>query len=99
MKILYDNIQNEVHCWTVCCDLKIIPLLTGLQCSYTQFCCFFLCEWDSRMYLENNLITWRMDKIRVLTHAKENVGHPSLVRSEMILLPQLHLCLDFLMSF
>ena len=47
LKILLEKIQYDKCCWTICCDLKVIVLLMGLQLSYTKFCCF-LCEWDSR---------------------------------------------------
>ena len=46
-KILLEKIQYDKYCWTVCCDLKVIALLMGLQLGCTKFCCF-LCEWDSR---------------------------------------------------
>jgi len=31
----------------ICCDIKVIVLLLGLQQESTKYCCFF-CEWDSR---------------------------------------------------
>ena len=46
MKIVLEKIQYDKYCWTICCDLKVIALLMGLQLGYTKFC--FLCEWDSR---------------------------------------------------
>jgi len=48
LKILLEKIQYDKYCWTICCDLKVIALLMGLQLGYTKFCCGFLCEWDSR---------------------------------------------------
>ena len=47
LKIVLEKIQYDKYCWTICCDLKVIALLMGLQLCYTKFCCF-LCEWDSR---------------------------------------------------
>ena len=47
MKILLSKIRYDQHSWNICCDLKVIALLLGLQQGYTKFCCF-LCEWDSR---------------------------------------------------
>ena len=43
LKILLEKIQYDKYCRTICCDLKVIALLMGLQLSYTKFCCF-LCE-------------------------------------------------------
>jgi hypothetical protein len=50
----YDNMKKLLNCinyqkyqWHLCCDLKVVAILLGLQQGYTKFCCF-LCEWDSR---------------------------------------------------
>ena len=54
MKETYDNLKHLLNClqyskygWHLCCDLKVVALLMGLQLGYTKYCCF-LCEWDSR---------------------------------------------------
>ena len=46
LKILLEKIQYDTYRWTICCDLKVIALLMGLQLGYTKF--YFLCEWDGR---------------------------------------------------
>ena len=47
MKLLLQKIKYEEHKWNICCDLKVVALLPGMQLGYTKFCCF-LCEWDNR---------------------------------------------------
>ena len=47
LKILLEKIQYDKYYRTICCDLKVIALLVGLQLGYTKFCCF-LCEWNSK---------------------------------------------------
>ena len=87
LKILLEKIQYDKYCWTVCCDLKAIPLLTGLQRGYNNFCCF-LCERDSRDK-KNHYVKKEWPKRESLTNGQKNVVHPSLVNSYMIILPSL----------
>jgi len=47
MKLLLQKIKYSQYMWSICADLKVVAILTGLQGGYTKFCCF-LCEWDSR---------------------------------------------------
>ena len=47
MVFLLDHIKYLQYNWNICCDLKVIGLLMGMQSGYTKYCCF-LCEWDSR---------------------------------------------------
>ena len=61
----------------------------GLQLGYTKFCCF-LCEWDSRDKI-NHYIKKEWPKRESLTPGHINVVHPSLVNSDMIILPSLHI--------
>jgi len=97
LKILLEKIQYGRYCWSICCDLKVIALLMGLQFGYTKFCCF-LCEWDSRDK-KNHYIKKEMPKRESLTPGQKNVVHPSLVNSHMIILPSLHIKLGLLKNF
>ena len=61
MKETYENLKKLLqcitykrYCWQLCCDLKVIAILLGLQPGYTKYCCF-LCEWDSRARHEHIL--------------------------------------------
>jgi len=71
LKILLEKIQNDKYCWTICCDLKAIALLMGLQLGYTKFCCF-LYEWDSRDK-KNHYIKKEWPKRESLTPGQKNV--------------------------
>jgi len=97
LKILLEKIQYEKYCWTICCDLKVIALLMGLQLGYTKFCCL-LCEWDSRDK-KNHYIKWEWSKHESLTPEQKNVVHPSLVNSDIIILPSLHKKLGLFKNF
>lgn len=78
----------KIQYWKICCDLKIIALLMGMDLGYTKFRCF-LCEWDRR-YKENHDIQMERPK-RVFTAGQKSVVQLSLVDSDMILLPPLHI--------
>jgi hypothetical protein len=47
MKVLMEAIHYDKFKWQICCDLKVIALLHGLQHGFSKYCCF-ICEWDSR---------------------------------------------------
>ena len=47
LRFILDNFQYDNHKWSICADLKVVAILTGLQSGYTKYCCF-LCLWDSR---------------------------------------------------
>ena len=47
MKETYDNLkqllnflQYSKYGWHLCCDLKVVALLMGLQLRFTKYCCF-----------------------------------------------------------
>ena len=97
MKILLEKIQYDKYCWIICCDLKVIALLMGLQLGYNKFCCF-LCEWDSRDK-KKHYIKKEWPKHESLMPGQKNVLHPSLVNSDMIILPSLHIRLGLYKTF
>jgi hypothetical protein len=47
MKEILSCLVYKTYQWHVCCDLKVIAILMGLQKAFTKFC-YFLCEWDIR---------------------------------------------------
>jgi len=47
MELLLGKINYDEFKWKLCCDLKVVALLLGMQLGYTKYCCF-PCEWDSR---------------------------------------------------
>lgn len=97
MKFLLEKVEYNKYRWTICCDLKVVALLTGLQLGYTKFCCF-LCEWDSRDKA-NHYVRKEWPKRGALTPGQKNVVNPPLVNSEMILLPPLHIKLGLFKNF
>ena len=42
MALLLEAIKYKDHAWQLCCDLKVVSLLTGLQDGFTKYCCFFV---------------------------------------------------------
>jgi hypothetical protein len=97
MKILLEKIQYDKYCWTICCDLKVIALLMGLQLCYTTFSCF-LCEWDSRDK-KDHYIQKGWPKRETFTLGQKNIIHPPLVNSGVILLPPLRINLGLFKNF
>ena len=97
LKILLEKIQYDKYCWTICCDLKVTALLMGLQLGCNKFCCF-LCEWDSRDK-KNRYIKKEWPKCESLLPGQKNVIHPSLVNSDMIILPSLLIKLGLFKNF
>lgn len=97
LKFVLEKIENSKYCWKICCDLKVIAILTGLQPGYTKFCCF-LCEWDSRdktsHYMKKK---WPMRASN--EPGKKNVSNEPLVLSDAIILPPLHIKLGLFKNF
>ena len=97
LKILLEYIQYDKYCWIICCDLKVIALLMGLQLAYTKFCCF-LCEWDSRDR-KNHYIKKEWPKRESLTPGQKNVVQLSPVNTDIIILPSLHIKFGLFKNF
>ncbi|CAH0547602.1 unnamed protein product [Brassicogethes aeneus] len=90
-------VDYKKHNWRVCCDLKIVAMLTGLQGGYIKHMCF-LCDWDSRykgdQYAKHD---WKM---RVESEKRDaNRIHKELVPPEKIILPPLHIKLGIVKNF
>lgn len=47
MKHILEKVRYDDHKWRICCDLKVVAMLSGMQGGYTKYMCF-LCDWDSR---------------------------------------------------
>jgi len=41
MKDLLQLIKYEEYKWKICCDLKVVAMLRGMQGGYTKYCCFY----------------------------------------------------------
>ena len=97
MKQLLKCIKCEQHEWQLCGDLKVSPLLLGLQGGYRKYCCF-LCEWDSRGR-ESHYVKKVWPQQKSLEPEKKNVQHPPLIDSQKMLLPPFHIKQGLMKNF
>lgn len=89
VKKLLKAIKYKQHGWQLCCDLKMVAILLGMQLGFTKYCCH-LCLFDSR----NRKLHYRKKKWpkRVLFKpGKYNVRYPPLVNPKDIIIPPLHI--------
>lgn len=98
LKKIITDIKYHDHEWKVCCDLKVVAILQGMQSGYTKHNCF-LCDWDSRytqscQYLKRD---WHMRDEHV--PGELNVKKEEIVKKERILLPPLHIKLGIVKNF
>ena len=97
MAFLLDHIKYLQFNWYICCDLKVIGLLMGLQSGNTKYCCF-MCDWDSRArhlhYVEKNL-----NPRQNLVPGIKNVSQRPLVEPQKVILPPLHNKLGLIKNF
>lgn len=97
MALLLDAIKYKDHEWQICCDLKVVALLTGLQAGFTKYCCF-LCLWDSRDTKNHYRVKeWPVRKSYVPGNV--NVNNTPLVEHYKIILPPLHIKLGLIKNF
>lgn len=97
MKQILNSIKYNEHKWRLCCDLKVVAFLTGLQKGYTKHCCF-LCLWDSR-YKGNNYARLEWPTRTTRTAGESNVVAEPLVPVDKILMPPLHVKLGIVTNF
>lgn len=89
MEAILSAIKYQEYQWDVCCDLKVVSILLGLQGGYTKHMCF-LCLWDSRADSEHYIKkVWPPRKKFV--PGKENVEHVPMIDPRKIILPPLHI--------
>ena len=100
LKESYENMEEvrtavkySEHQWNICCDLKVIGMVMGLQQGFTKYCCF-QCLWDSRdtanHYRKKN---WPMRT------TFQHLSFTPLVNRDKILLPPLHIKLGLMKTF
>ena len=97
MKMLLELVKYNQYNWKICCDLKMVAILAGLQGGYTKYICF-LCLWDSRA--DNEHFTrrhWDIRENRVI--GQQNSRYKALVKEENIIFPPLHLKLGLMKNF
>lgn len=91
------SVNYNKHMWRICCDLKVVAMLCGLQGGYTKYMCF-LCNWNSR-YKGNQYQNHSWEKREYFKLGQRNVIEKPLVPVEKILLPLLHVKLGVVKNF
>lgn len=98
MKFLMEKIQYLNNCWKVCCDLKMLAILLGLQTGNTKFSCFF-CLWDRNAACDHYDKTLQWPERNSHHIGDYNAENPPLIKKENVLLPPLHLKLGYMTCF
>ena len=97
IETMLKEINYEAHNWSVCSDLKVVAIVSGLQGGYTKYCCF-LCLWDSRNKARHYV---QKEWPRRINHTigANNVLQNPLVPADKIILPPLHIKLGLMRVF
>lgn len=97
MEEILELLDYETHQWRICCDLKVVGLLTGLKKGYPKHSCF-LCLWEGRVrefhYTDH---VWPLRISHRLGEA--SIENLPLVPSEKVILPPLHIKLGLMTQF
>lgn len=97
IKKVLDLINYNDYKWKICCDLKVVAILTGLQGGYTKNSCF-RCLWDSRA--DKNHFTQRVWPPRENHQIGQcNVVQEQLVDPNNVIFPPLHIKLGLMKNF
>lgn len=97
IKFILDAVKYKEHEWRVCCDLKVVSFLSGMQGGYVKYGCF-LCKWDSR-WKGNQYSKKQWESRDEWILGEHNIINPPLVLAEKILLPPLHIKLGVVKNF
>lgn len=97
MKAILKAIKYEQYQWKICCDLKVVSILMGIQGGYTKNMCF-LCLWDSRADSEHYVKKVWPPRTKFVP-GECNVEDTPLVDQNQIILPPLHIKLGLVKNF
>lgn len=97
VKEILNVIRYEHYGFNICCDLKVVSMLMGLQGGYTKHMCF-LCLWDSRADSEH-FVRKVWPPRTTFIPGESNVDSPPLVDPCKIILPPLHIKLGLIKNF
>ncbi|GBN40775.1 hypothetical protein AVEN_933-1 [Araneus ventricosus] len=81
-------INYSKYGWQICADLKVVPILIGLQLGYTKYSCF-LCLWDSRA-IALHYIKRDWSRRASFKPVEMNVEHSPLAEPHKIIIHPLH---------
>lgn len=97
MNVILKLINYDLHCWLICCDLKIVAILMGLKKGFAKHQCF-LCLWEGRRrnlhYTDHK---WQPRIGHQL--GQDSIENIPLVPSSKIILPPLHIKLGLIRNF
>lgn len=97
MKLILELINYNQHKWMICCDLKVVGILTGVKKGFSSYQCF-LCVWEGR----KRHLHYTNHKWDARVHFKLgqfSIDHIPLVESNKVILPPLHIKLGLIRSF
>lgn len=97
LKTILKVIKYDEYEWQMCCDLKVVSMLLGLQGGYTKFMCF-LCLWDSRADSQHYVKKHWPPRSNFVP-GEANVANIPLVDPKKIILPPLHIKLGLIKNF
>lgn len=97
METILKCVKYDRHQWRVCCDLKVVAMLAGLQAGYVKYTCF-ICDWDSR-YKGNQYACHNWKPREESQHGTHNIIREMLVPKDKIMLPPLHIKLGIVKNF
>lgn len=90
-KIDYASFQ-----WQICCDLKMVSILLGMQAGWTSHPCF-LCNWNSRAKNQYGAHNWVPRGDAVINEL--NIKSEALVDRNNVIIPPLHVKLGVVKNF
>jgi len=97
MENILKLVNYNNHNWRICCDLKVVAMLCGLQGGYTKHMCF-ICDWDSR-HIGNQYKNHSWKNRTEAKVGKLNIKQKPLVPTENIMMPLLHIKLGLVKNF
>lgn len=97
MKTILELIKYDDHKWKICCDLKVVALLTGVKKGFSKHQCF-ICLWEGRQTLLHYdghkwppRVTFQI--------GQSSIDHTPLVEGTDVILPPLHIKLGVVRNF
>lgn len=98
MENILKCIKYEEHQWRICCDLKVVAILCGLEAGYVKRMCF-MCDWDTRKPKHEQYDDHSWKPREESEFEKWNIYRDPLVPKENIMLPPLHIKLGIVQNF
>lgn len=97
MQLVLELINYEEHKWLICCDLKVVGILTGVKKGFAKHQCF-LCTWEGRRK-DLHYTSYEWADRAAFQIGVDSIDHLPLVPSSKIILPPLHIKLGMISNF